>query len=46
MTLTLLQILAPMLLGFLVFHVAIVTLSLLAQGGARLMAALRALVRT
>ena len=46
MTLTVLQILAPMLLGFLVFHVAIVTLSLLVQGGARLMAALCALVRT
>ena len=46
MTLTVLQILAPMLLGFLVFHVGLSALSLLARGGARLMAALRALVRT
>lgn len=45
MTVTALQILAPMLLGFLVFHVAIVMLSLLARGGARLTAALRALAR-
>ena len=45
MTLTILQILAPMLLGFLVFYAGITALSVLARGGVRLTAAVRALVR-
>lgn len=45
MTLTVLQILAPMLLGFLGFYTGIAVLSLLARGAARLMVAMRSLAR-